>query len=95
MATLEIPDRREAQTKIVDIPVSAKADDGETLTSEFACELPASLADAVAIDGELEVYKRYVNSKVIQHQANERRKLTSTGGGKPRTKAKYLEELGL
>jgi len=94
MSTLVIPERRDAVTKMVSIPVSAKDDSGETVNTEFQAEMPASLSDAIAIEGEREVFRRYVNSKVIGLQANERRKLVGKEG-KGRVRAKYMEELSL
>jgi hypothetical protein len=94
MSTLEIPERRQAVTKEVQVPVSAKGEDGETVNSEFTVELPANLASAIALEGERDVFRRYVNSKIIQLQANERRKLVGKES-KGRVRAKYMEDLGI
>lgn len=64
----------------------------------FEAELPASLADAIAKEGEKEVFKRYINSLVISLQANKRSEIATPDGadGKPgRKRASYMEELGI
>lgn len=91
---LEIPDKHSVTLRSVTIPVKTTTDDGEVQSGEFTTELPTSLADAVAVYGEKEVFKRFVTSLVVYLQAGERNKLR---GGKTstRTRASYLEDIGL
>lgn len=91
---MDIPSRQDAKTKEVTIPVSTTVD-GEKQEAEFQAELPASLSDAIALEGEKEVFKRFINSYVVYLQGLERNKLQSKGGGTTRVRARYMEELGL
>jgi hypothetical protein len=99
MPTINVPESKDAaQTVNVPIKVSTKVGE-EKLEDEIMRDLPRSLGDAVAIYGEKEVFKAFIQSKVIALQ-NERRlelqaeaaEAQETGG---RKRAKYLEELGL
>ena len=99
MPTITVPDSKDlAQVVMVPIKVSTKVGE-EKLEDEIQRELPRSLGDAVAIYGEKEVFKSFIQSLVIRLQ-NERRlelqadatEASETGGRKG---AKYLEELGL
>lgn len=90
---MDIPSRQDAKTKQVTIPVSTTVE-GEKQETEFSAELPASLADAIALEGDKEVFKRFINSYVVYLQGLERNKLQSKGTGS-RVRARYMEELGL
>jgi hypothetical protein len=99
MPTINVPNSKdEAAVVTVPIKVSTKVGE-EKLEDEIQRDLPKSLGDAVAIYGEKEVFKAFIQTKVIQLQ-NERRlelqdeaaEAKETGG---RKRAKYLEELGL
>ena len=87
-------DKRAAETREVTIPVATKDDSGEKQVSEFQAELPVSLGDAIAVYGEKDVFRRFVNSLVVHLQAGERAKLKGSTKG-TRTRASYLEEIGL
>lgn len=92
--TLHVPDKHQARLKEVDIPVSTgKGDDKkETVFKE---KLPMSLADAIAFEGEKEVFKRYLNSLVIYLQGKQRVALGEKKSGTGRRRAPYMESLGL
>ena len=91
--TMEIPSRQEARTKEVTIPVSATVN-GAKVESNFQTELPVSMADAIGLFGEKDVFRRFLNAHVVHLQSTERRKLTATDDSKPsRKRASYLEEL--
>ena len=92
MPTLEIPTRQEAKTAEVDIDISTGKGDGAK-ESKFKAELPRSLADAVALFGEKDVFKRFLNAHVVYLQGKERNKLNAKE--KPRGRASYLESLGI
>ncbi len=91
---LNIPDKQAAQTKEVTIPVSTKIN-GEKVTSEFTAELPKSLEDAIAIHGDKEVFRKFINSEVVYLQGQERNKMKPSEPGKERVRARYMEDLGL
>ena len=99
MASITVPDSKEAaQTVKVPIKVSTKVGE-EKLEDEIERELPRSLGDAVALFGEKEVFKSFIQSYVIKLQ-NERRlelqdEASSQQESGTRKRAKYLEELGL
>jgi hypothetical protein len=99
MPTLTIPDSKEqAQTVTVPIKVSTKVND-EKKEDEIERELPKSLGDAVAIFGEKEVFKAFIQSYVIKLQNERRLELQDEAAAQQdtgtRKRAKYLEELGL
>jgi hypothetical protein len=95
MPNLEVPEKDKAEVRKVPIEVSTKVN-GEKKETTIEKELPYRLADAIAIYGEKGVFKRFIQSLVISLQAEARAELTSDGGeAAPRTRAKYLEELGL
>ena len=98
MPTINVPTKEEAQVVKVPIKVSTKVGD-EKLEDEIERELPKSLGDAVAIYTEKEVFRAFIQSKVISLQ-NERRlelqdEANSKQEGTTRKRAKYMEELGL
>lgn len=92
--TIDVPNRQQAVTKTVTIPVATSVD-GESKSSEFSCDLPASLADAVALYGEKDVFKKFINSLVVYLQGQERLKLRGPVAGKERKRARYMEELNI
>lgn len=95
MPNLEIPEKNAAQVRKCPIEVSTKVNGAKKETT-IERELPYRLADAIAIHGEKEVFKRFIQSLVISLQAEARNELQSEGGeAAPRSRAKYLEELGL
>lgn len=94
-STIEVPDKQNAVTVTCPIPVSTKVN-GEKKEATFEAELPKTLGSAVALYGEDEVFKKFINSLVISLQGEQRNKLQAEGGGKePRAKAKYLDALGI
>ena len=95
MADIAVPSRQDARTKTVTIEVSTTID-GEKVSEPFQTDLPCSLGDAVALEGEKEVFKRFINALVIYKQGQKRQEIAAARGeGKTRVKAKYLEDLGL
>jgi hypothetical protein len=95
MPTLEVPEKNAAQTRDCPIEVSTKVN-GEKKETTITKPLPYRLVDAIAIYGDKEVFKRFIQSLVISLQAEARSELQSEGGeAQPRARAKYLEELGL
>jgi len=95
MPTLEVPEKKEAQVRKCPIEVSTKVN-GEKKETTIERELPYRLVDAIAIYGDKEVFKRFIQSLVISLQAEARNELQAEAGeAQPRTRAKYLEELGL
>lgn len=95
MPNLEIPDKPAAQTRKCPIEVSTKVN-GEKKETTIERELPYRLVDAIAIYGDKEVFKRFIQSLVISLQAEARSELQAESGeSAPRARAKYLEELGL
>jgi hypothetical protein len=95
-STLSIPDRHEAKVKEVTLKVTTGEKDNKA-EQEFPAELPASLADAVALLGEKPVFKRFINAYVVYLQGVERAKLQKASETEPRERkrAQYLESLGL
>jgi len=90
--TITVPDRQHIQIKEVEIEVSTGDGDNEK-TGKFTAELPKTLGDAVALLGEQDVFRRFINSYVVYLQGKERNKLSKDS--KPRARASYLESLGL
>lgn len=99
MPSITVPETKD-QAQVVNVPIKVSTKVGEEkLEDEIQRDLPRSLGDAVAIYGEKEVFKSFIQSLVIKLQ-NERRlelqadatEASETGG---RKRAKYLEELGL
>ena len=94
--TITVPDKKDAQIKTVTLKVTTgKGDDKHE--QEFEAELPATLADAVAMLGEKAVFRRFVNAHVVYLQGVERGKLQKDNDESPkeRKRAAYLESLGL
>lgn len=96
MGQINVPDRNAAIFKTVELEASTTVD-GVKLETTFTTDLPASLGDAVAMEGEREIFRRVINAIVIERQGEERRKIAANSGapGKERVRAKYLSELGL
>ena len=93
--TLEVPDKPQAQIRKCPIEVSTKVN-GEKKETTIERDLPYRLVDAIAIYGDKEVFKRFIQSLVISLQAEARSELQAESGeSTPRVRAKYLEELGL
>lgn len=91
--TLEIPDS--PTLKVVTLDASTTIE-GEKIKEEFEASLPPSLADAVALEGEKEVFRRYINALVIDKQGEKRREIAARyGQGEERKRGKYLSELGI
>lgn len=90
--TMTIPDRKDANIKEVEIEVSTGEGDKEK-TGTFLASLPATLADAIAVLGEQDVFRRFINAYVVYLQGKERNKLNKDT--KPRVRASYLESLGI
>lgn len=86
---LDIPSRKEARTMVV--PLEAGARGAEK--TQFSAELPADLASAIALEGEMEVMKRVVQSIVIEKQGEKRRELQAKEEGS-QGRAKYMQQLG-
>ena len=93
--TITVPDKAQAQIKTVTLKVTTgKGDDKDE--KEFEAELPASIADAVALLGEKAVFRRFINAHVVYLQGVERSKLQKDDEQpKERKRAAYLESLGL
>ena len=93
---INVPDKREAQVKQVTLKVSTGKGDDKS-EQDFDAELPASLADAVAMIGERAVFRRFINAHVVYLQGQERAKLQKASDTEPkeRKRAQYLESLGL
>lgn len=88
------PGRQAAEIKRVTLRASTgKAD--KKVTEDFEADLPASLADAIAIEGADDVFKRYLSSRVIELQGDQRNKMAPEGEKKERKRAGYLDELGI
>ena len=95
MPTLEVPEKDKAEKRMCPIEVSTKVN-GEKKETTIERELPYRLVDAIAIYGDKEVFKRFIQSLVISLQAEARSELQAESGETaPRARAKYLEELGL
>ena len=95
--TLEIPDSPNmvvcAGERAIEVSTTI---DGEKVEETFEAKLPRTLADAIAFEGEKEVFDRYIRAFVIFLQGQKRAEIAARKGDKaPRRKAKYLEELGL
>lgn len=91
--TLEIPDT--PQLKTITLEASTKVDD-EKVQEEFETAVPPTLADAVAFEGEKGVFRRYINSLVVERQGEKRREIAANAGaGVERKRGKYLQELGV
>lgn len=83
--------REHAQFQTVSIPVSTgKGDDKRQTTAQV--EVPASLKDAIAAEGEKKVFKRYLLSLGIEIQNEHRQKLQEKKPGE-RKRAGWLEEV--
>lgn len=93
-STINVPDKREAHTKTARLSVSTGKGD-EKKTQEFEADLPVSIADAIAMEGEKAVFRRYINALVVDLQAQQRNKLAPPTTGEGRKRAPYLAELGL
>jgi hypothetical protein len=95
-STLAVPDKHEAKTKTVTLKVTTGKDDAKS-EQDFQAELPATLADAVALLGEKPVFRRFINAHVVFLQGQERAKLQKETSTEPRERkrAQYLESLGL
>jgi hypothetical protein len=95
MPNLEVPEKANAQVKLVTLKVSTgKGDDKDE--QEFQAELPASIGDAVALLGEKAVFRRFINAHVVYLQGVERAKLQKDDEQpRERKRAAYLESLGL
>lgn len=93
MPTINVPEK----PNLADVTLTASTGSGDDKKEEeFPAQLPRTLADAVALEGEKDVFKRYINAYVINLQGQKRAELQAKGeGGKERKRAKYLEELGL
>lgn len=92
--SLSVPDKQAARVKKVSIPVSTGKGEGKK-EDTFEEELPVTLADAIALEGEKEVFKRYINSLVIYLQGKRRVAMGDKTAGKGRKRAAYMESLGL
>ena len=62
--------------------------------AEFQVHIPKTLKDAIAIEGEREVFKRYLQSLAVAIQAQVRQDLGEKKTGE-RKRASYLEAVGL
>jgi hypothetical protein len=95
-AAISVPDKHQAQVKAVKLKVSTGKGDDKS-EQDFDAELPASLADAVALLGEKPVFRRFINAHVVYLQGVERAKLQKEADTEPRERkrAQYLESLGL
>jgi len=95
-----------ARFKLVKFPVSTKevGADGELVLDahgkakrkdkEVQEEVPATLEDAIKAEGAKKVFKRYIQSLIIELQGEHRRDLQEKAPGE-RRRAPYMEELGL
>ncbi|MGH9426567.1 MAG: hypothetical protein ACRD2L_09750 [Terriglobia bacterium] len=92
MPTLEIP--AQGKTRSVTLKCSTGKAESRTET-EFQASMPASLGDAIALETEKGVFRRYLNSLAIELQGEQRQKLAPEGEKKERKRARYLEELGV
>jgi hypothetical protein len=95
MGQLNFPDRKEdATTKSVKLVASTGKGDAK-VTQDFEADMPASLGDAIALEGEKGVFKRYLSSLAIELQGEQRSKMAPAGEKKERKRASYLESLGV
>jgi len=93
--TIEVPEKQHAKVKSVTLKVSTGKGDDKS-EQDFQAELPASIADAVALLGEKAVFRRFINAHVVYLQGVERAKLQKDDEQpKERKRAAYLESLGL
>src|SRR5215467_15362825 len=95
-STLTVPDKHEAKVKSVTLKVSTGKGDDKS-EQDFQADLPASIADAVALLGEKAEFRRFINAHVVYLQGVERAKLMKAQDTEPkeRKRAQYLESLGL
>lgn len=95
-SNIAVPDKHEAKVKTVTLKVSTGKGDTKS-EQDFQAELPASVADAIAILGETAVFRRFINAHVVYLQGVERAKLQKETDTEPRERkrAQYLESLGL
>lgn len=83
--------KEHARFKTVKIPVSTGK--GESKKEDILeTEVPASLKDAIAAEGETKVYKRYLQSLGIDLQGDKRRELQDKKPGE-RKRASWMEEV--
>lgn len=92
--TASCPATAQAEIKTVTLKASTGRGDAKN-TQEFQAEMPASLADAIAVEGVDAVFKRYLSSLAIELQGEQRSKMAPEGEKKERKRAGYLEELGV
>jgi hypothetical protein len=79
--------------KSVEIPVSTGK--GESKREGVASvEVPATLKDAIAAEGEHKVFRRYAQSLSIELQGDHRKELQEKPAGEKR-RAGYMEEWGI
>jgi len=93
---INVPDKHQAQVKTVTLKVSTGKGDDKS-EQDFSADLPASLADAVALLGGKRVFRSIINAHVVYLQGQERAKLQKEADTEPkeRKRAQYLESLGL
>lgn len=86
--------RENANFKKVRIPVSTKTStpDGSKRETVAEVEVPATLRDAIAAEGEAKVFKRYLQSLGIEIQGEHRRELQEKKPGEKK-RAGWLEEV--
>ena len=102
MANLQIPEKPDSI--IASLKVSTGKED-KKVEKNFEAELPKDLGSAVRFEAEANhcgleegariVFKKYINSKVIELQGEERMRLAPEGEKKERKRAQYMEQLGL
>lgn len=88
---LQVPQRDGARIKSCDLQAGSRGQEKVT----FSSDLPLDLGSAIALEGELGVFRRVINSLVIEKQGEKRRELEAKEEGAGRTRAGYLTELGL
>lgn len=88
---LAIPARGQEQVKTVTLQAGTKGAE----KVDFQADLPLNLGSAIALEGEEGIFRRVINSLVIEKQGEKRRELQEKEEGEGRTRAKYLQELGL
>lgn len=91
---LQIPSSQEAETVESEVAVSTGRG-VQRVEDTFRARLPKSLADAIAIHGEREVFKKFIGSLIIELQARERARLKTESERRPRRRASYLDQLDL
>lgn len=94
MPTIEIPEKKDAKVVAVTLKCSTGRGDDKN-EQDFEASMPATLADAIALEGPKAVFARYLKHMAIELQAAERQKLAPAGEKKERKRANYLEQLGL